>query len=253
MIYDSLDSLDSSFESRETDPLPEIARIRVKQALDSGESGSFESAVDDLLCKNFDSHPARWRETTQQVMRGIIECLKDDEDAESKIRIASETTILAVARRWGNVVSAGKATVIASREAASKHGLNSVKAAQQAGLGAIEGVMRVGPVAYPVLRKELGPMVEDFEEFVKEQPNMRAMTPSQEGIAPQAGWLSPDPAPVVVEKPALVEPINIVEAPLPKREAPIAAPAPDKKVEKKGWVRKVTDFFKGMFSSRRAA
>jgi hypothetical protein len=260
VIFDSLDSSFESFEAVSVDPLSEMARLRVRQAIDSGEEGSFEQAVESILCKNFDDHPARWKETTQQVMRGVVESVKHDADAEDRIRLASETAVLAVARRWGNVVSAGKASVLASREAAGLHGLDSLRAAQNAGLGAIEGVMRVGPVAYPVLRKELGPIVEGFEAFVKDRPSLRSASfEAAMSMESREGWLAPPLSAGAVEKdsqeappieipranPSTSEPDSAPDTPAyPCEIAPTAPPA--------GWFKRLTARLSKIFSFGRS-
>lgn len=161
-----------------SDPLAELARIRVRKAAE--DPGSFEGAVQEVLHRSLEENPTSWSESTRKVMQGVVEGVKDQKDAQAKIRQASETAVLTVARCWGNVVSAGKATVLATREAASRNGMDSEAAARQASLGAMEGVRRVGPVAYPLLRRELRPMVEDFDEAWDAEVNKERTFHSEE-------------------------------------------------------------------------
>lgn len=163
-------SHDPSFHIGQTDSseLTETTRLRASQAFESHEPGQLDGTVDELLHSSFETG-ADWSEVTQQVMRGVVESISDPTDADWAIRRASHRAVLAVAKRWGNIVLAGKATVVASREAASRSGLDGVRAAQQAGLGAIEGVLQVGPVAYPVLQREISPIVEDLQEVLDEE------------------------------------------------------------------------------------
>ncbi|MBS2039449.1 hypothetical protein JST97_30970, partial [bacterium] len=151
------------------DALSVMTRLRATQAFESNEPDELDGAVDELIDKNIDQEKPDWSEVTRKVMRGVVESIADQEDADWAIRRASHRAVLAVARRWGNIVMAGKATVVATQEAASKAGFDSVRAVQQAGLGAIEGVLQVGPVAYPVLQREITPMVEDFQEVLAEE------------------------------------------------------------------------------------
>ena len=162
---------DPSFRvgAEQNDALSVMTRLRASQAFDSHEPSELDGAVDELIDKNLDKEKPDWSETTRKVMRGIVESIADQEDADWAIRRASHRAVLAVARRWGNIVMAGKATVVATQEAACRAGFDSVKAAQQAGLGAIEGVLQVGPVAYCVLQREISPIVEDFMGIVAEE------------------------------------------------------------------------------------
>ena len=151
------------------DALSVMTRLRATQAFESNEPTELDGAVEELIDKNIDQEKPDWSEVTRKVMRGVVESIADQEDADWAIRRASHRAVLAVARRWGNIVMAGKATVVATQEAASKAGFDSVRAVQQAGLGAIEGVLQVGPVAYPVLQREITPIVEDFNEVLAEE------------------------------------------------------------------------------------
>ena len=155
---------DPSFRvgAEQNDALSVMTRLRASQAFESNEPAELDGAVEELIDKNLDHEKPDWSEVTRKVMRGVVESIADQDDADWAIRRASHRAVLAVARRWGNIVMAGKATVVATQEAACKAGFDSVKAAQQAGLGAIEGVLQVGPVAYPVLQREINPIVKIF-------------------------------------------------------------------------------------------
>lgn len=167
----SINSSDPSFrpDAESDDEMAQMTRRRASQAFESNEPSELDGAVEELIERNLDPETKDWSEVTRKVMRGIVESINDQDDADWAIRRASHRAVLAVARRWGNVVLAGKATVSATREAAFKNGLDGVRAAQQAGLGAIDGVRQVGPVAGPVLQRELTPMVQDFEEMLDEE------------------------------------------------------------------------------------
>ena len=157
----------SSNKSELADPLAELARIRVAHVISQKEGiATLESTVEELLEQSLAENPTGWSEATRNVMRGVVEGLSGQEDANQQIRAASEIAVLAVARRWGNIVSAGKATVTATREACGKTGLNSTLAAQQASLGAMEGALQAGPICYPILQQELSPIVENFEQML---------------------------------------------------------------------------------------
>lgn len=159
---------DPSFRvgAEQNDALSVMTRLRASQAFESNEPTELDGAVEELIDKNLDHDKPDWSEVTRKVMRGIVESITDQEDADWAIRRASHRAVLAVARRWGNIVMAGKATVVATQEAACRAGFDSVKAAEQAGLGAIEGVLQVGPVAYPVLQREINPIVNDFQGVI---------------------------------------------------------------------------------------
>lgn len=152
------------------DPVAEMARIRVSHALTGPDAqANVEQTIRDLMQESLNENPTAWSEATHQVMRGVMEALKNEENSTEKIRNAAETAVLEVARRWGNVVSAGKASVAAAREVAGASGLDSTLLSQQAGLGAMEGALQAGPICYPVLQQELTPMVEDFSNVMKTQ------------------------------------------------------------------------------------
>jgi hypothetical protein len=162
---------DPSFRvgAEQNDALSVMTRLRASQAFESDEPSELDGAVDELIDKNLDKERPDWSDVTRKVMRGVVESITDQEDADWAIRRASHRAVLAVARRWGNIVMAGKATVVATQEAACKAGFDSVRAAQQAGLGAIEGVLQVGPVAYPILQREITPIVDDFLGVLAEE------------------------------------------------------------------------------------
>jgi hypothetical protein len=202
------------------DPLAEMARIRVVHTLNQPEgSNSLAGTVEELLDQSLDENPTGWSEATRNVMRGVVEGLSDRADATQRIRAASETAVLTVAKRWGNIVSAGKATVTATREACGKTGLDSTLCAQQASLGAMEGALQAGPIVYPLLRKELTPIVEDFEKVLhKERRNFHVDREPADG--PQVIDYNPtDDAPAPVEA-AVIE----VVAPAPEPVSPAIAP-----------------------------
>ncbi len=164
----------SSIHSKQSkdshDPVAEMARIRVSHALTGPDSqANVEQTIRDLMHESLNENPTAWSEATHQVMRGVVEALKNEENSTEKIRNAAETAVLEVARRWGNVVSAGKASVAAAREVAGASGLDCTLLSQQAGLGAMEGALQAGPICYPVLQQELTPMVEDFTNVMKTQ------------------------------------------------------------------------------------
>ena len=153
------------------EPLAGMTRLRASRVFDSQEPSELDGAVEQLYRENLvaEGDTQDWSGLTHRVMRGVVENLSDREDSDWAIRRASQGAVLAVAKRWGNIVLAGKASVAATREAACRFGLDSARAAQQAGLGAIDGALQVGPVAYPVLQREIAPMVEDFQEVLDEQ------------------------------------------------------------------------------------
>ncbi|MBX3169756.1 MAG: hypothetical protein KF760_20300 [Candidatus Eremiobacteraeota bacterium] len=162
---------DPSFRvgAEQNDALSVMTRLRASQAFESNEPAELDGAVEELIDKNLDHEKPDWSEVTRKVMRGVVESIADQDDADWAIRRASHRAVLAVAKRWGNIVMAGKATVVATQEAACRAGFDSIRAAQQAGLGAIEGVLQVGPVAYPVLQREINPIVEDFQGVIEQE------------------------------------------------------------------------------------
>lgn len=265
------------------DALSVMTRLRATQAFESNEPAQLDGAVEELIDKNLDGEKPDWSEVTRKVMRGVVESIADQEDADWAIRRASHRAVLAVAKRWGNIVMAGKATVVATQEAASRAGFDSVRAAQQAGLGAIEGVLQVGPVAYPVLQRMITPIVEDFQEVLAEERRsgewmLRSLERSalELPLIPVAELPSPslnlaaedyeaisEAAPVVIEEPVAV----VAPAPAPaqvvveeededeelgpppdffKNVAAATAPPP-----KPGFFKRVANWFSGLFGKKK--
>jgi len=144
-----------------------MSRLRATQALESQEPEELDGCIEELIGKSLDQEGADLSEVTRKIMRGVVESIQDIEDADWAIRRASRKAVLTVAKRWGNVVIAGKASVVGCREAAGAKGLDTARAAQQAGLGAMEGVLQVGPIAYPALQREIQPIVEDLQEVLE--------------------------------------------------------------------------------------
>lgn len=106
--------------------------------------------------------PQEVLKVTREVFAQIVAELGDDQE---RIHKASEAVVMCVARRWGNIVQAGKASVLASRDSAEAVGLTPALAAELATQGAARGVRRVGPVAFSQLRNELCNLVENFDEL----------------------------------------------------------------------------------------
>lgn len=267
---------DPSFRvgAEQNDALSVMTRLRASQAFESNEPAELDGAVEELIDKNLDQEKPDWSEVTRKVMRGVVESIADQEDADWAIRRASHRAVLAVAKRWGNIVMAGKATVVATQEAACKAGFDSVRAAQQAGLGAIEGVLQVGPVAYPVLQRMINPIVEDFQGVLDEERRsgewmLRSLERSSIALPTMPVEDEPSPAfdltardyeEVDLAPPPAAEVTTVsVEAPPPKVEdvedelgtppdffkavAAVTA-APEKKV---GLVQRVVRWFSGLF------
>lgn len=261
---------DPSFRvgAEQNDALSVMTRLRATQAFESNEPTELDGAVEELIDKNLDHDKPDWSEVTRKVMRGVVESIADQEDADWAIRRASHRAVLAVAKRWGNIVMAGKATVVATQEAACRAGFDSVKAAQQAGLGAIEGVLQVGPVAYPVLQREINPIVEGFQGVIEQERRsgewmLRSLErsciplpvmPVEEEVSPTLDLAAEDYAAIAV---ADVEvPVQVVPVPAEDFEedlgpppdffkavaAATAAPAP-----KVGLVQRVVRWFAGLF------
>lgn len=99
---------------------------------------------------------------TREVFLQLAQELQGDQE---RVRLISEALVMHVARRWGNIVQAGKASVLASRDSAEHLGLTPARAAEQAALGAASGVRLVGPVAFAQLRNELQSLVQNFDEL----------------------------------------------------------------------------------------
>lgn len=264
------------------DALSVMTRLRATQAFESNEPDQLDGAVEELIDKNLNQEKPDWSEVTRKVMRGVVESIADQEDADWAIRRASHRAVLAVAKRWGNIVMAGKATVVATQEAASKAGFDSVRAVQQAGLGAIEGVLQVGPVAYPVLQREITPIVEDFQEVLAEERRsgewmLRSLErstielpvlPVDEPPSPSfdldaadyAAISEAEPVAVVIEEPLAAV---VTEAPVPQvveeDEEDELGPPPDffKAVAaatspppKPGFFQRIANWFSGLFGKK---
>ena len=258
---------DPSFRvgAEQNDALSVMTRLRATQAFESNEPTELDGAVEELIDKNLDHEKPDWSEVTRKVMRGVVESIADQDDADWAIRRASHRAVLAVARRWGNIVMAGKATVVATQEAACKAGFDSVRAAQQAGLGAMEGVLQVGPIACPVLQREINPIVKDFQGVIDEDRRsgewmLRSLERSSISLpsmpAEEEPSLSLD---LAAEDYAVVaEPVLVPVAPPPAEDyeaelgpppdffkavaATTATPAP-----KLGLVQRVVRWFSGLF------
>lgn len=157
-------------KTEDLDPLAEITRIRVSHALTNPDSAdNVEQTIWAMMEESLEDNPTGWSEITRSVMRGVVEALKNEKDPTGKIRTAAETAVLAVAKRWGNVVLAGKASVEATRDALGAADMDVTAATQQASLGAMEGALQAGPVCYPVLEDALKPMVTDFQQVLQTQ------------------------------------------------------------------------------------
>lgn len=238
-------------------------RLRAHEAFQSQEPGELDGAVEELIEKNLDPENHDWSEVTRRVMRGVVESIHDPVDADWAIRRASQKAVLAVARRWGNVVLAGKATVSATQEAACKNGLDIVRAAQQAGLGAIDGIRQVGPVAYPVLQQELTPMVQDFQEVLEEERRsgewmFRSLERSAVEL-PVCPRLLPQEAPESLNLQAsdyeeVALEVEESDLPLVELPSPIQAPAPVEPTLRpqpaSSWWQKTLQWVKSLFRGR---
>lgn len=249
-----------------------LTGLRARKAFDSQEPQELGQAVEELIHKNLDER-RDWSDLTRRVMRGVVENLSDREDSDWAIRCAAQRAVLAVARRWGNIVLAGKASVLGTREAASNSGLDTVRAAQQAGLGAIEGVLQVGPVAYGVLQREISPIVEDFEDVLAEERRSGEwMLRSVERTLIEKPLMPPPPPPsdsvdlsvddYLQAAPVAVRPLEPVAAPEEKVDAPAVhepqeslppetAPAiPSQPARTPGLLARVVRWFIGLFGKR---
>lgn len=247
------------------DALSVMTRLRAAQAFESQEPTELDGAVEELIDRNLDPEKNDWSEVTRKVMRGVVESISDQEDADWAIRRASHRAVLAVAKRWGNIVMAGKATVVATQEAAGSAGLDSVKAAKQASLGAIEGVLQVGPVAYPVLQRELTPMVSDIDDVLAEERRsgewmLRSLERKMElpvipmEDEPEAVSLDLSRSDYEAVRTAPIQPVPAVELeeeddelPPPPDRLPVPSPSQTPKV---GFLQRVVNWFRGLFSGR---
>jgi hypothetical protein len=95
--------------------------------------------------------------------------------------------------------------------------MDTVRAAQQAGLGAMEGALLVGPIAYPVLQREITPMVEDFSEVLAEERR-------------SGEWMLRSLERGLVELPLLPPPLE-QEADTPHQPEPVAEVPPEPELE----------------------
>lgn len=247
------------------DSLSVMTRLRAAQAFESNEPAQLDGAVDELIDRNLDRDHPDWSAVTHKVMRGVVASISEQDEADWAIRRASHRAVLAVAKRWGNIVMAGKATVVASQEAASVNGLDSVRAAQQAGLGAIEGVLQVGPVAYPILQREISPIVEDFAEVLNEERRsgewmLRSLERTSIALPvlereeePQASNLDLCEDDYRIDEPPAEEPVpQPVQVLVPdyedyQEELP---PTPDQAAPKPGLFKRLVNWFQGLFKRR---
>lgn len=182
----------------------DTGKSEIRQLLDSSlVEESLELTVQDVLNASLD-RDTDVEEVTRRVMASIIEGLGHQKDGVQKIRSVSEIAVLTVARRWGNVVHAGRATVEATKETAERVGMNRDKATEQASIGAADGVLRVGPVAYPHLKRELSELVANVDEVIERGRNLPAVyepprepviivAPGPEEVPPQIEPVHPEP------------------------------------------------------------
>ncbi|MCA9794392.1 MAG: hypothetical protein KC910_21440 [Candidatus Eremiobacteraeota bacterium] len=210
---------------------------------------SLELTVEDILNASLDRGESV-SDVTKRVITSVVEGLSHQKDGELKIRAASEMAVLTVARRWGNVIQAGKASVEATAVTAQKVGMNHKRATEQATIGAADGVMRVGPIAYPHLKRELAELVDDVDEVIARGRNLPAIYESREHpvIVPMSEESIQAEVEAVAEMaaaelpPTRIEPVKN-EAPVP---VPVATPAP---AAKQSFLERVVGFFRGIFKS----
>lgn len=136
---------------------------------------SLIATVEEVLNASLDRGDSDLQDVTRRVISSVVEGLSHQKDGELRLRSVSEAAVLTVARRWGNVVHAGKATVEATQRAAEVVGMNPRKATEQATIGAADGVLRVGPIAYPHLKRELSGLVEDIDTLLANHRNLPAV------------------------------------------------------------------------------
>lgn len=210
---------------------------------------SLELTVEDILNASLDRGESV-SEVTKRVITSVVEGLSHQKDGELKIRAASEMAVLTVARRWGNVIQAGKASVEATAVTAQKVGMNHRRATEQATIGAADGVMRVGPIAYPHLKRELAELVDDVDEVIARGRNLPAIYESREHpvIVPMAEELAAVEVEAQPVLPAAELPPTRLEP--VKTEVPSPAPPPAKPREPEpGFFGRVVGFFRSLFKS----
>ena len=90
---------DPSFRvgAEQNDALSVMTRLRASQAFESNEPTELDGAVEELIDKNLDQEKPDWSEVTRKVMRGVVESIADQDDADWAIRRASHRAVLAVA------------------------------------------------------------------------------------------------------------------------------------------------------------
>ncbi|MGE0492503.1 MAG: hypothetical protein AB7S38_25030 [Vulcanimicrobiota bacterium] len=209
---------------------------------------SLELTVEDILNASLDRGESV-SEVTKRVITSVVEGLSHQKDGELKIRAASEMAVLTVARRWGNVIQAGKASVEATAVTAQKVGMNHRRATEQATIGAADGVMRVGPIAYPHLKRELAELVDDVDEVIARGRNLPAIYESREH-------------PVIVPMPEELSAVEVEAQPglpaaelLPPRiepakpEVPAASPPARPPEPEPGFFGRIVGFFRSFFKS----
>ncbi len=162
---------------------PESSRLDDLRSLINSSliNDSLEITVEDILNKSLDRGDDV-QKVTRKVVSSVIEGLSKQQDPEKRLRSVSEAAVLTVARRWGNVVHAGKASVEATCETAERAGLNLRAATEQATIGAVTGVKQVGPVAYPHLKRELAEFVEDLDELLERNKRLPAIPSGEHPI-----------------------------------------------------------------------
>lgn len=143
----------------------------------------------------------------------FLQLARELEGDQERVRLISEAVVMHVARRWGNIVQAGKASVLASRDSAEYLGMTPARAAEQAALGAASGVRLVGPVAFAQLRNELQSLVQNFDELTAFKAQPRSIEwdswefdlaePDLEALAQSLRpSVVPEPGPLVAWEPA---------------------------------------------------
>lgn len=170
-------STDNESETFESGRLEELRGLINNSLIND----SLELTVEDVLNQSLDRGDDV-QAVTRKVVSSVIEGLSKQQDPERKIRSVSEAAVLTVARRWGNVVHAGRASVEATCETAERAGLNLRAATEQATIGAVAGVKQVGPVAFPHLKRELAEFVEDLDELLERNKRLPAIPSGEHPI-----------------------------------------------------------------------